>query len=74
MKCKVSWVINKKELIFKDVLIELCDKYIDDSDLLIVRNLIMILFCFVGFFRFDEVSFLKFKDVYVYDEYIVLNI
>lgn len=52
----------------------MCDKYIDDSDLLIVRNLTMILFCFAGFLRFDEVSSLKFKDIHVYDEYIVLNI
>lgn len=73
-KRKASRAINKKEPISKDVLIELCDKYIDDSDLLIVRNLTMILFCFAGFLRFDEVSSLKFKDVHVYDEYIVLNI
>lgn len=73
-KRKASRAINKKEPISKGVLIELCDKYIDDSDLLIVRNLTMILFCFAGFLRFDEVSSLKFKDVHVYDEYIVLNI
>lgn len=55
-------------------IIQLCDKYIDESDLLIVRNLTMILFCFAGFLRFDEVSSSKFKNVHVYDEYIVLNI
>lgn len=55
-------------------IIELCDKYIDESDLLIVRNLTMILFCFAGFLRFDEVSSSKFKNVHVYDEYIVSNI
>lgn len=32
----------KKEPISKDVLIELCDKYIDESDLLVVKNLTMI--------------------------------
>lgn len=51
--------MNKKEPISKDVLIESCDKYIDENDLLMVRNLTMILFCFV---------------FHVFDEYIVLNI
>lgn len=54
-KRKASRAINKKEPISKDVLIELCDKYINESDLLVVKNLTMILFCFADFLRFDEV-------------------
>lgn len=73
-KRKTSRAVNKKEPISKDVLIELCDKYIDENDSFIVRNLTMILFCFAGFLRFDEVSSLEYEDVHVFDEYIVLNI
>ena len=49
-------------------------KYIDENDLLIVRNLTMILFCFAGFLRFDEAISLTFNDVIVHDEYLVLCI
>lgn len=41
-KRKTSRAVNKKEPISKDVLIELCDKYIDENDLLIDRNFAMI--------------------------------
>ncbi|XP_061197345.1 integrase/recombinase xerD homolog [Saccostrea echinata] len=71
---KASRVVQKKEPITKDVLIELCDKFVDENDLLIVRNLTMILFCFAGFLGFDEVISLTFNDVLVHDEYLVLSI
>lgn len=66
-KRKASRAVNKKEPISKDVLIELCDTYIDESDLLMVKNMTIIFFCFAGFLIFNEVSSLKFKDVHVYD-------
>ncbi|XP_062611724.1 uncharacterized protein LOC134273549 [Saccostrea cucullata] len=71
---KASRAVQKKEPITKDVLIELCDKFIDENYLLIVRNLTMILFCFAGFLRFDEAISLTFNDVIVHDEYLVLCI
>lgn len=71
---KAGRAVQKKEPITKDVLIELCDKFIDENDLLIVRNLTMILFCFAGFLRFDEAISLTFNDVIVHDEYLVLCI
>ena len=66
--------VHKKEPITKDILITLCDKFIDEKDLLIVRNLTMILFCFAGFLRFDEVSSLTFNDIIMRDDHIVLCI
>lgn len=44
------------------MLIELCKQLSDSKDLLIVRNLTMILFSFAGFIRFDELSSLVFNE------------
>ena len=71
---KASHSIQKKEPITKEMLIALCDKFIDESDLLIVKNITMILFCFASFLRFDEVSSLTFNDVIVRDDHLVLCI
>ena len=71
---KANHGVHKKEPITKDILITLCDKFIDEKDLLIVRNLTMILFCFAGFLRFDEVSSLTFNDIIMRDDHIVLCI
>lgn len=54
--------VNRKDLIIEDVLIDLCEKFLDLMDLLIVRNLLMILFSFLGFLWFDKLSFLCFND------------
>lgn len=53
---RTSKSVNRKEPITKDVLIELCEKFLDSTDLLNVRNLTMILFSFAGFLRFDKLS------------------
>ena len=41
----------------------LCEKYKDSKDILVLRDLCMILLCFSGFLRFDEVSNLRCCDV-----------
>lgn len=66
--------IQKKEPISTDTLIELCDMYTDSNDLLIIRDLTMILLSFSGLLRYDEVSSLRFCDVQVRDGYLVLHI
>ena len=48
--------VNEKEPVAKYVLVELCEKYQESTDLLIVRNLTMILFSFAAFLKFDELS------------------
>ena len=52
---------EKKEPISPDTLIELCNMFKDSVDLLIVRDLAMILLSFSGFLRYDEVSSLRFS-------------
>lgn len=53
-RIKTSKSVNRKDLITEDVLIELCEKFSDSTDLLIVRSLSMILFSFSGLLRFDK--------------------
>jgi integrase len=64
----------KKEPVTKDMLIALCEKYEDNTDLLIVRDLTIILLCFSGFLRYDEVSSLRCCDVNFDSEFFTLNI
>ena len=56
------------------MLIELCDKFICCNDLLVIRDLAMILLSFAGFLRFDEVSSLKCNNIKVKDTFLVLYI
>ena len=65
---------EKKEPISPDTLIELCNMFKDSVDLLIVRDLAMILLSFSGFLRYDEVSSLRFNDVKVHDNHLVLHL
>ena len=55
--------------------IELCDKFKDSDDLLVIRDLCMILLSFSGFLRYDiyEVRSLLCRDIQVFDEYIVIK-
>ena len=55
--------VVQKEPVTADMLINLCEKFVNSDDLLVVRDLTMILICFAGFLRFDELSSLKFNDV-----------
>ncbi|VDI24493.1 Hypothetical predicted protein [Mytilus galloprovincialis] len=67
--------VTKKEPVTTstDMLIQLCEKYSDSEDLLIVRDLTMTLLGFAGFFlRYDELSSLLFSNVKVKDDFLVL--
>jgi integrase len=66
--------VVKKEPISVNMLIELCDKFINGIDLLVIRDLTMILIGFAGFLRLDELSSLKFNDVQVKEQFLVLHI
>lgn len=52
----------------------LCPLHKDTNDVLILRNLVMILLGFAGFLRFDKISSLKCNNilvVWVVEEYII---
>ena len=66
--------IVKKDAISSEMLIELCDMFSENSDLLILRDLSMILIGFAGFLRFDELVELRCSDINFQEEYLSVQI
>lgn len=66
--------VNKKDPVTSQVIIELCSQFKDSDDLMIIRDLAMIVLSFAGFLRFDELSSLKCNDVAVHDHFLKLKI
>ena len=65
---------QKKDPVSIEMLLELCNMHMGNNDLLVVRDLTMILLSFAGFLRFDEVSSLLCSDVKTECEYLFLFI
>ncbi|XP_021338875.1 uncharacterized protein LOC110440251 [Mizuhopecten yessoensis] len=53
----------KKDCVSADMLIKLCDSHKDSRDITVVRDLAMIVLCFAGFLRYNELSELRCEDV-----------
>lgn len=66
--------VRRKDPVHTKILQSLCLLHKDTSDVLILRNLVMILLGFAGFLRFDEISSLKCNNIFVEDEYLKLFI
>jgi len=47
---------SKKDPVTTEMLINLCTQFKDCNDLLIIKDLTMILLCFAGVLRYDEIS------------------
>ncbi|KAK3102573.1 hypothetical protein FSP39_012299 [Pinctada imbricata] len=65
---------QRKDPETSDMLIQLCEMFQYDNDLLVIRDLCMILLSFSGFLRYDEVSSLACNDVTIFDDYVSLII
>lgn len=52
-KRSLSKPVTKKEPVSSEML-DLCSKYIDCCDILVIRDLCMILLAFTAFLRYDE--------------------
>lgn len=65
---------TKKDIISSDHLKELCNMFSDSSDVIVLRDLTMILLSYAGFLRFDEVSNLRRNDISIKSEYLSLSI
>lgn len=65
----LSKPVSKKQPVTTDMLIELCSLYTDSSDVIVVRDLCMILIGFTAFLRFDELSKIRCKDIKIYENY-----
>ncbi|XP_033729388.1 integrase/recombinase xerD homolog [Pecten maximus] len=66
--------VCKKDPITTDTLIHLCNMFSDSRDLLVIRDLSMILLCFSGFLRFNELSNLLCSDLKIFDSHFILVI
>ncbi|XP_053379426.1 integrase/recombinase xerD homolog isoform X2 [Mercenaria mercenaria] len=65
---------TKKDVITTEHLIELCNMFSESTDVVVLRDLTMILLSYAGFLRFDEVSELRCSDIDIKDRYISLFI
>ena len=66
--------VKKKDPVTRYILINLCSMFLHSKDLLIMRDLVMILLSFSGFLRFNELSQLRGNDVIVKDCYLIIKI
>lgn len=66
--------INKKDPVTGEMIKDLFIRYRDSTDLLVVRDLCMILFGYMGFLRYDELSSLKCNDFVLTDSYVKIII
>lgn len=64
----------RKDCVSSDMVKELCELYKHSNDLLLVRDLAMIVIAFSGFLRFDELSSLRICDVSFHDSFLKLFI
>lgn len=65
---------NKKDVVDSTMLIDLCTLMEKDMSLTNVRDLAMILLCYAGFLRYNEMSNLRCSDVNFQTDHIVLKI
>ena len=66
--------VQRKEPVTPEMLLSLCSKYKDTSDITAIRDIAMITLAFSAFLRYDELSKLKCNQVHFYDEHVTLNI
>ena len=66
--------VTKKEPVTKDMLTEICEKYKDSSDVLVVRDLCLIVLGFSAFLRYDELRNLRCNDLDFHDSYFSVKI
>lgn len=62
----------KKDIITSQHIIGLCEKYAESNNIFIIRDLAIIVLCYSGFLRYDEVRALLCKHVIFHDDYISL--
>lgn len=64
----------RKDAISPEIIKSLCLKYSDSEDLAIARDIAMIVFSFIGFLRYDELSRLKCNSIVFCDSYVKVHI
>ena len=65
---------HKKDIVSPDVIKQLFHKYSDCNDLLVLRDLAMIVVAFAGFLRYDELSNIRRNDLTFHSDHVKINI
>ena len=66
--------VVKKDIISTEHLVNSCDLYADSQDVIVLRDLTMILLGFSGFLRFNEIVDLRCCDMQFRSDHVALNI
>lgn len=66
--------VHRKDPVSSEMLIRLCDMYSSSTDILVIRDIAMILLSFAAFLRYDELSSLKCCDIKIADDYLSIFI
>jgi hypothetical protein len=62
--------VQKKDVLLPEHLVKLCDLFSTTKDIIVLRDLTMILLCFAAFFRYNKVSDLRCCDIKFFADYI----
>ena len=73
-KRQSSKPVVKKDIVTSGQIIELCEKYQDCTNILVLRDLAYIVLSFAGFFRFDELQSLRASDITFQETSITVNL
>ena len=66
--------VLKKDVISREMLIKLCDMYSDSTDIIVLRDLCMILLCYTALLRYSDVSELRCCDIHFMSDHIVVHV
>lgn len=66
--------VCRKDPVTSDILIRLCNFFAESTDLLVIRDLAMILLCFSGFLRYNELSNLHCSDIKFSDDFFTVKV
>ena len=66
--------VKKKDIVTADQIIALCNKYSESSDILVLRDLAIIVLGFSGFLRFDEIRSLQRTYIKFYESYLSVHL
>jgi site-specific recombinase XerD len=71
---RIGKPVCKKDVIDPEHIRLLCQKYSDSEDLFVTRDIAMIVMCFSGFLRFDELSNIKCNEISFETGYVKVTI
>lgn len=66
--------VSRKDPVTDSMLSELCLKYIHSTELLVIRDLTMILISYAGFLRYDELSHIRCDEIEIHSDFMRIHL